>query len=1136
MKRIVLLFCVVYVVAGMFGIRVFASANDTMILNAASMVKIKKGDINITNVNEDGGGVISNLGGSSNDVENPVEALYYRFDLSGINRGIVSAHILQNAESKPYSTLAAIYDCPDNNLENGMNYQNVPKASFDNMITKFSITNLNNIDLTPFPGVTKNYNISIDVTEYVRQKADKQNGFTFMIYPKYDGSIYKMTSSPIIYLELGEENTDAPSAEFLSSETNYSDKGNFVEQIKASDANGIGDIEVYLGDYKVEGTFSNEEDIYTFTGAPLIYGQYKLKVIVKDIYGKSTTLSKYINVSMSHDIIDPTAAACTRWGDENQSGEKYAPEGRHSAYWIISSGTEGETNELDSDYWKKPTGAVYHKFDISKYIEDGYAIKKAYIIQNGSIGSGVFYEAKTNDLENGDNYLTAPEINPDGFISYFSMGNESSNYLSEEDRANKFPGARKGDNFAVDITDYVNKKITFGETSFTMIEYAHYTADIYSVGNFAQLYVELTDKPDISIIDTSASAFQKREFEVLAKAEHESGIEKVDFYLNNTLAASAVSETEGYYKAVISGFDAGNYTLKAAASAKDGGLYFAEKDFEIKRIYANISANDNNDEKVKISKEIYHEYTFDIPDGLDGEIEKVFYTQNSNSVSKVSTITISDTENFVNGTLTNALPLDGYYFGAPKNNCFNVDITDMVKNKILGKKSITLKLGTNDENVEYEFNSTPEIYVRYKTENSDIDRIYSKSVLDTECFSEVYAGDKVYLKINGLTTLSNFTSSLIDFNDCNVSAKRNGLDIDESKILSNGDEIYISDAYGNVLKEYTVMDSNYISDISISIVYGKCEANAYVDVGTENIDAKLCVAAYKNGALVGIGVGGYTIVNGASRLSATVTCEDADIFKAMLIKSDDLKPLQKTVSKKRQKIILKFDDFSVYTYPSYEKLRQILKEEGITGSIGIIVSPMDKSYAPVREDIKNYDVKWNIAKRLIDRCKADGIEFWHHGYLHNESTYSTKSYEEQLEDFKKGYDIMTNDLEIELASFGSPYNNSTDVTIRMIKENFPQIKVLMLVNGKYEIPNGMVNLNKSCQMETSSSKIESDMFIENFDMCKDKDYMVIQTHPCSWDTNSGYDSWSEFKKCIKYMKENGVVFMTPMQYYDYITK
>ena len=382
--------------------------------------------------------------------------------------------------------------------------------------------------------------------------------------------------------------------------------------------------------------------------------------------------------------------------------------------------------------------------------------------------------------------------------------------------------------------------------------------------------------------------------------------------------------------------------------------------------------------------------------------------------------------------------------------------------------------------------------------------------------------------------VTSFISSLTDFKDCEVSAKRNGASVGGQAALLDGDKIYISDADGRVLKEYTVADSNYISDINISIAYGRCEASAYADTGIENIGAKLLIAAYKNGVLKEVGVGGYTTANGIARISATVRCDDADDFKAILIKSGSLEPLQKAVSKKRQKIILKFDDFSVYTYPAYEKLRQILKEEGIAGSIGIIVSPMDKNYAPVREEIKNYDVKWNIAKRIIDRCKADGIEFWHHGYTHNETAYNTASYDEQLADFKKGYDIMTNDLEINLTSFGSPCNNSTDVTARMIKENFPQIKVLMLVSDKYEIPDGMINLNKSCQMETESSKIVSDMFIENFNARRGYDYMVIQTHPCSWDTNADYDSWSEFKKCIEYMKDNGAVFMTPTQYYNYI--
>ncbi len=547
------------------------------ILDPYAKVHVKKGDESSSSVSSNGGGNVSTIGGSNQDVENPVEALYYRFDLSQYtenNIGIEKAYILQNASNRSYATYLGMYDCDEDTLENGMNYLTVPKASLSGMVTSFNVTNLENVDLSKYPGVTNDYNLEFDVTEYVQKKTDKGTGFTYMLYPKYDGSLYQFTSAPILYLKLGAQNPDYPVAGFVSGKTQYTDSGSFTEQIKASDSNGIGSIEFYLGDSKIEGSFEQNGDIYTFTGAPLVAGSYALKAVVRDIYGKSAVIEKNITVTQTRAFLNPVAFAYTAWGDESQTDQKYKTESGDTAYWAYATtnSSDGGTQNTDSEYWTQPKRALYHKFDMSEYLDKGYSITKAYIVQNGQTGGetyGVLLDCPADDLENGDNYLTVPEHDKTNIISKFSVGMKTDTYYDSTAMQYNFSGARSGDNFALDITNYVVSKIDSGSKSFTVMEYPRYTSGQIRFGNSAQLYIEFTKKSDISLIDTSSLDYAGMPAVFAAKASDMFGIEKVEFYLNDEKTAQSTVSVDGIYAAAADVAD-GTYKLKVKVTNAKG--------------------------------------------------------------------------------------------------------------------------------------------------------------------------------------------------------------------------------------------------------------------------------------------------------------------------------------------------------------------------------------------------------------------------------------------------------------------------------------------------------------------------------------------------------------------------------------
>ena len=213
----------------------FAETGGTAVISPSEFACIKNGDENKTGL--DGSGYFMVSSDKSDNPATPVESGFWKYDLSQYldeGYGIEKAYILQNAEGRNYSTLLGMYDCADDTLENGMNYLTVPKASIDGLVTSFNVTNPENVDLSKYPGVTNDYNLEFDVTEYVQKKTDKGTGFTYMLYPKYDGSAYTFSSAPILYLKLGAQNPDYPVAEFVSAKTQYTDSGNFTEQIKAT--------------------------------------------------------------------------------------------------------------------------------------------------------------------------------------------------------------------------------------------------------------------------------------------------------------------------------------------------------------------------------------------------------------------------------------------------------------------------------------------------------------------------------------------------------------------------------------------------------------------------------------------------------------------------------------------------------------------------------------------------------------------------------------------------------------------------------------------------------------------------------------------------------------------------------------
>ena len=217
-------------------------------------------------------------------------------------------------------------------------------------------------------------------------------------------------------------------------------------------------------------------------------------------------------------------------------------------------------------------------------------------------------------------------------------------------------------------------------------------------------------------------------------------------------------------------------------------------------------------------------------------------------------------------------------------------------------------------------------------------------------------------------------------------------------------------------------------------------------------------------------------------------------------------------------IILKLDDLCTDNMANFQKCFEILQDNGISNAgFGIIGEHLEEPR--VTNEFLTKLTQWNNA----------GIEIWHHGYAHKKSEFNSDSdYNTQKENFRKTCDLLYQKTGITITSFGAPENAANETTVRVIEENFPQIKCLMLVNASSSITNVRARAN----IETSVGVVSYDSFVSNYNAKLGEDAVILQGHAGAWND----DSREEFQKVLTFLKGKNATFMTPSQYADYVAE
>lgn len=215
---------------------------------------------------------------------------------------------------------------------------------------------------------------------------------------------------------------------------------------------------------------------------------------------------------------------------------------------------------------------------------------------------------------------------------------------------------------------------------------------------------------------------------------------------------------------------------------------------------------------------------------------------------------------------------------------------------------------------------------------------------------------------------------------------------------------------------------------------------------------------------------------------------------------------------KNQVVLLKFDDLVQENADAFQRVADLLAEEGVPGSFGIIGNSLEGDNQEYFDTIKAWD--------------AQGIELWHHGYTSAEKEYLNDDYDAQYESFKKTMDLMKEKCGITMHSFCLPWGNGTDTTLRMLNE-FPEITSTLVAPQKNDIMNA-VSFDTRANLEISTGKTDYNSFVEQYRLQVSSPYIVIQCHPAMWQ-DSDFDN---LRAAIHYLKEKGCVFNTPTAYVD----
>jgi peptidoglycan/xylan/chitin deacetylase (PgdA/CDA1 family) len=230
--------------------------------------------------------------------------------------------------------------------------------------------------------------------------------------------------------------------------------------------------------------------------------------------------------------------------------------------------------------------------------------------------------------------------------------------------------------------------------------------------------------------------------------------------------------------------------------------------------------------------------------------------------------------------------------------------------------------------------------------------------------------------------------------------------------------------------------------------------------------------------------------------------------------------IQDTEETSAPQVILKLDDLEIEPtggiHEGWKQVVQHLDERNISASIGIICSSL-------REPTPEY-LTW-IAQR-----KADGHEFWNHGFCHCREVFDDgsqiaefggKSYEDQHKALIDGQRLAKEHLGFSFTAFGAPFNAIDSVTALALA-NTPDLKYWLYNHEDY--PSDLINVPRAgvdLEYPVHVPNLDSVKFY--FDQNRDAKLLTLQGHPRSWVDKP--ERMQAFIDIVDYLQGEGCEFI-----------
>lgn len=225
-------------------------------------------------------------------------------------------------------------------------------------------------------------------------------------------------------------------------------------------------------------------------------------------------------------------------------------------------------------------------------------------------------------------------------------------------------------------------------------------------------------------------------------------------------------------------------------------------------------------------------------------------------------------------------------------------------------------------------------------------------------------------------------------------------------------------------------------------------------------------------------------------------------------------------------VILKLDDLwckNNVVHQGWENVVEFLNSNNVKGTIGIIGSSLE-------EDNPSY-FSW------IKEREKEGYEIWNHGFCHCRmeengveiKEFSGKDAKAQSESIAKTQALAKEKLGITMHTFGAPYN-ATDTSTATTLATDPDLKIWLYKETKAPTDKFLLNRIPELNIEHPVHNPDFVKFKEGFEKAKKERILIIQGHPRSWvDDLNRFDN---FKQIVLFLKNEGVTFTTPYEYYQ----